>query len=63
MQLVLLTAFGVGGATILGAVLGFLVGNIPHKWNDAILSFAAGIMMAAAVFGLILPSMEAVGKE
>lgn len=61
MQLVAITAFGVGGATVLGAVLGFLVGTIPHKWNDAILGFAAGVMLAASVFGLILPSMEAVG--
>ena len=61
MQLVILTALGVGGATILGALLGFLFGNIPHKWNDGILGFAAGIMLAAAVFGLIQPSVEAVG--
>lgn len=61
MQLVIITAFGVGGATVLGALIGFLFGKIPHKWNDGILGFAAGIMLAAAVFGLILPSMEAVG--
>ena len=63
MQLVVITALGVGSATILGALIGFLVGNIPHKWNDAILGFAAGVMLAAAVFGLILPSMEAVGAK
>lgn len=62
MQYVILTALGVGGATVLGALLGFLVGNIPHKWNDAILGFAAGIMLAAAILGLILPSMETVGR-
>lgn len=61
MQLVIITAFGVGGATVLGALIGFLVGNIPHKWNDIILGFAAGIMLAAAIFGLILPAMETVG--
>lgn len=61
MQLVIITAFGVGGATVLGALIGFLFGKIPHKWNDGILGFAAGIMLAAAVFGLILPSMEEVG--
>lgn len=61
MQLVIVTALGVGSSTVLGALIGFLVGTIPHKWNDAILGFAAGIMLAAAVFGLILPSMEAVG--
>lgn len=63
MELVALTAAGVGGATVLGAALGFLFKNIPHKWNDAVLGFAAGIMLAAAVLGLILPSAEQVGKK
>ena len=58
MDKVLLTAFGVGGATIIGALIGFLFKNPSHKFNDIILSFAAGIMLAAAVFGLIIPSLE-----
>ena len=58
MQLALLTALGVGGATVFGVLLGFLFQKIPHKFNDAILGFAAGIMLAAAVLGLIVPSME-----
>ena len=62
MQLVLLTALGVGGATILGTVLGFLFKNISHKFSDIVLSFAAGVMLAAAVMGLILPSVEHGGK-
>ena len=62
MQLVFITALGVGGATIFGALLGFAFKNIPHKWNDGILGFAAGIMLAAAVIGLILPSAESVGR-
>ena len=63
MQYVFLTAFGVGGATIIGALIGFLVGKIPPKWNSIILGFAAGIMLAATVFGLILPSMDTVGTS
>lgn len=63
MQLVFITALGVGGATIFGALLGFVFKNIPHKWNDGVLGFAAGIMLAAAVIGLILPSAESVGRE
>ena len=62
MKLVLLTALGVGGATIFGTVLGFLFKNISHKFSDMILSFAAGVMLAAAVMGLILPSLEFGGK-
>ena len=62
MELVLLTALGVGGATVFGTVLGFLFKHISHKFSDIILSFAAGVMLAAAVLGLILPSLEYGGK-
>ena len=62
MTMVLLTALGVGGATVIGALIGFLFKNPSHKFNDAILSFAAGVMLAAAVVGLILPSTEYGGK-
>ena len=62
MEEVLWTALGVGGATVVGAGIGFLFKNISHKFSDIILSFAAGVMLAAAVFGLILPSVEYGGK-
>ena len=62
MQLVLLTALGVGGATVIGAVLGFVFKGISHKFSDIVLSFAAGVMLAAAVLGLIVPSLEYGGK-
>ncbi|MEE1314859.1 MAG: ZIP family metal transporter [Faecalimonas sp.] len=58
MQLAMITALGVGGATVLGVLIGFLFQKVPHKYNDAILGFAAGIMLAAAVIGLIVPSLE-----
>ena len=58
METVLLTAIGVGGATMFGSVLGFVFKKIPHRFNDIILSFAAGIMLSAAVFGLIEPALE-----
>ena len=58
MELVLLTALGVGGATVIGAVIGFLFKKISHTFSDIVLSFAAGVMLAAAVIGLILPSLE-----
>ena len=62
MELVLLTALGVGGATVIGAAIGFAFKNISHKFSDIILSFAAGVMLAAAVLGLIMPSLEYGGK-
>lgn len=58
MDIVFLTALGVGGATLAGALIGFAFKNISHKFSDIILSFAAGVMLCAAVFGLIMPSME-----
>ena len=58
MDLVLLTAIGVGGATVIGALIGFAFKNISHRFSDIILSFAAGVMLAAAVLGLIIPSVE-----
>ena len=62
MELVLLTALGVGGATIIGALIGFLFKKISHRFSDIVLSFAAGVMLAAAVLGLVLPSIEYGGK-
>lgn len=62
MELVLLTALGVGGATVIGAAVGFLFKKISHQFSDIVLSFAAGVMLAAAVLGLILPSLEYGGR-
>lgn len=62
MKLVLLTALGVGGATVFGALIGFIFKKMSHKFSDIILSFAAGVMLAAAVLGLVIPSIEYGGK-
>ena len=62
MQMVLLTALGVGGATVIGSLIGFLFKNISHKFSDIVLSFAAGVMLAAAVLGLVIPAVEYGGR-
>ena len=62
MDLVLWTALGVGGATVIGALIGFAFKKVSHTFSDIVLSFAAGVMLAAAVLGLILPSLEYGGK-
>ena len=62
MIMVLITALGVGGATIIGALIGFLFKGLSHKFSDIITSFAAGVMLAAAVIGLIIPSVELGGN-
>ena len=62
MEMVLLTALGVGGATVIGALLGFIFKRVSHKFSDIVLAFAAGVMLAAAVLGLVVPSLEYGGK-
>ena len=62
MTIVMLTALGVGGATIFGALLGFIFKKVTNKTNDLFLSFAAGVMLSASIFGLIIPSLESGGK-
>jgi len=61
MQQVWLSAAGLGLATLVGAVLGFMIKELPHKWNDAVLGLCAGVMLAAATLGLIVPSAEMAG--
>ena len=62
MKIAFLTALGVGGATLIGAILGFAFKKVSHRFNDLVLSFAAGIMLCAAVMGLIIPALESGGK-
>lgn len=60
--IVLLTALGVGGATMLGALGGYCCrGAADRLGGEAVMSFAAGVMLSAAVVGLILPSLESGG--
>ncbi len=62
MKMVLITALGVGGATVIGSVIGFIFKKVSHRFSDIVLAFAAGVMLAAAVLGLIIPSVEYGGK-
>ncbi len=49
MDIVLLTALGVGGATIIGSLIGFIFQNISHKFSDIVLPFAAGVMLISDI--------------
>lgn len=62
MEQVWLSAAGLCGATIIGAVIGFFIKELPHKWNDTILGYCAGIMLAASTIGLIVPAFEQAGS-
>ncbi len=52
-----------GGTTLLGGLLGFFIKDLPHRWNDTILGYSAGIMLAAATLGLIVPAFEGCGSR
>lgn len=58
MNLFLITALAVGISTVAGTGVGVLIRKIPHKYNDLILGCASGIMLAAAILGLIIPAAE-----
>ena len=62
MRMVMLTALGIGGSTVIGAIIGYFVKSVSNKVNDMIMGFAAGVMLAAAVNGLIAPAFELVEK-
>ena len=57
MKIAMITALGVGGATIFGALLGFLLRKVSARLTGCLLSFCAGIMLAATVFGLFAPAI------
>ena len=61
MQQIWITAAGLSAATLLGSLLGFAFKELPHKWNDGVLGFCAGIMLGASTLGLIVPAAEQAG--
>ncbi len=58
MNQVWVSAAGLAGATVIGSLLGFVIKELPHKWNDTVLGYSAGIMLAACTIGLIVPAIE-----
>lgn len=61
MQVLMIVLLSVSGSTVLGFLLGLLIRRIPHRLNDGVLGFAAGVMLAAAVTGLLMPAVEGAG--
>ena len=58
MNALLLCAAGLCGATVIGSIIGFFIKELPHKWNDTVLGYCAGIMLAASTIGLIVPAFD-----
>lgn len=47
------------GATALGALPALALSSIPRRLEDSLLGLAAGMMLAASAFSLLLPGLEA----
>lgn len=58
MNSVFWAALGIGGSTLIGTGCGFLLNNVSERCSSAVTAFAAGVMLAAACFGLFAPAME-----
>ncbi len=53
-----LASVATGFATGVGAIPIFFTSKVSHKYLDGMLGFAAGVMLAATCFSLIIPSIE-----
>lgn len=60
-KVLLALAAGTAGflTTSIGAAPALIVKNIPQRIEDGLLGFAAGMMLAAAAFSLIIPGIDA----
>ena len=58
METVILAALAIGGSTLAGTGCGFLFNRVTPAWSNMVTAFAAGVMLAAAAFGLFVPAME-----
>lgn len=61
-QQMLISASGLGLASLLGSTIGLVVRKIPHQWNDIFLGFCAGMMLTASLVCLIMPAVQMAGR-
>lgn len=63
LEYVLITAAGIALCSFGGAVVGFMFENISPKVEDGLSGAAAGVMLCAAVMGLVVPCVEFSGDN
>lgn len=63
MHYILITSALIALFCAIGAVIGFCFQNIRPELEDSLSGAAAGIMLCAAVLGLVLPSVEYSGER
>ncbi len=56
-----LGSLAAGSATTLGAVPAIVLRRVSPKLQDIFMGFGAGVMLAASVFSLIIPALDAAG--
>lgn len=61
MTQVWISAAALCATTLLGSIIGFGIKELPHKWNDTVLGYCAGVMLAASTLGLIVPAFDQSG--
>ena len=61
MQSVWISAAALCLASVIGSVIGLTFKGLNHRWNDLIMGYCAGIMLAASIVGLILPATDMAG--
>ena len=61
LQTAVLASIAAGAATGIGALPVFLTRSLAPRLNDALLGFAAGVMLAATAFSLIVPALSLAG--
>lgn len=59
LRAALIGGFAGFATTTLGAMPALVLRTIPQKLQDSLLGFAAGMMLAASAFSLLLPGLEA----
>lgn len=62
MTLVILTAVGVGLATLVGGILGFVFQGVALKYGGAMMALSSGVMLACSFTSLIIPAFELSGS-
>ncbi len=58
MTQIWISAASLCATTLIGSLIGFFIKDLPHRLNDTVLGYCAGIMLAASTVGLIVPAFE-----
>jgi ZIP family zinc transporter len=60
MKVLIIVLLSVGCSTAIGMLLGLTIRSLQHKWNDIVLGFSAGVMLAAATAGLLASAFTSI---